>query len=250
MERPGLAVRYLSCGDTAFSVEFGSSITPAFNARVMGLHARIAAEREAGRLKGVVETVPSMRALLVCYDPLATSRAELQPAIEALVAHGLESATASRTLSIPCCYDDPEFAPDLGEVAQRTGLTAEAVIEGHVGADFHVYVLGFMPGLAYVVGLPKELELPRRTQPRVRVPRSAVGIAMNMTTIYPFDSPGGWHLLGRTPLRMFDQRRAQPVLLAPGDRLRFRRIGRAEYDAIAAQAEAGTLDWAALEVTT
>lgn len=248
MEHVGLAVRYLDCGDTAFSVEFGSTITPAFNTQVMGLHARIAAERAAGRLAGVVETVPSMRALMVCYDPLATTRAELQPAIEALVSGGLEAAVASRTLELPCCYDDPEFAPDLADVAQRTGLTAEDVIARHVASDFHVYVLGFMPGLAYVVGLPKELELPRRTQPRVRVPRSAVGIAMNMTTIYPFDSPGGWHLLGRTPLRMFDQRRKQPVLLAPGDRLRFRRIDRAEYDTIAAQVEAGTLDWATLEV--
>jgi KipI family sensor histidine kinase inhibitor len=243
-----LAVRYLDCGDTAFSVEFGSTITPEFNAAVMGLHARIAAERDAGRLPGVVETVPSMRALMVCYDPLTTTRAQLQPAIEALVLGGLEAAGASRMLAIPCCYDDPEFAPDLAEVAARTGLTTEDVIDRHATADFQVYVLGFMPGLAYVVGLPKELELPRRSQPRVRVPRSAVGIAMNMTTIYPFDSPGGWHLLGRTPLRMFDQRREQPVLLAPGDRLRFRRISRAEYDAIAAAVDDGTFDWAALEV--
>jgi KipI family sensor histidine kinase inhibitor len=244
----GLSVRYLNCGDTAFSVEFGSTIAPEINAQVMGLHARIAAERTAGRLPGVVETIPSMRALMVCYDPLATTRAALQPEIEALVSGGLEAAAPSRTLEIPCCYDDPEFAPDLPEVAQRTGLTAEEVIARHAQSDFHVYVLGFMPGLAYVVGLAAELELPRRSQPRVRVPRSSVGIAMNMTTIYPFDSPGGWHVLGRTPLWMFDQRREQPVLLAPGDRLQFRRISRTEYDAIAAKVEAGTLDWSTLEV--
>lgn len=243
-----MSVRYLDCGDTAFSVEFGSIIAPDINARVMGLHARIAAERAAGRLAGVVETIPSMRALMVCYDPLAASRRALQPAIEALVAGGLEAAAPSRRLEIPCCYDDPEFAPDLPEVAERTGLTTEAVIGGHLASDFHVYVLGFMPGLAYIVGLAKKLELPRRSQPRVRVPRSSVAIAMNMTTIYPFDSPGGWHLLGRTPLWMFDQRRPQPVLLAPGDTLRFRRVSRAEYDTIAAQVEAGTLDWASLEV--
>ncbi|HJQ56766.1 MAG TPA: 5-oxoprolinase subunit PxpB [Vineibacter sp.] len=243
-----MSVRYLDCGDTAFSVEFGSTIAPEINARVMGLHARVAAERDAGRLAGVVETIPSMRALMVCYDPLTTSRAALQPAFEALVAGGLEAAAASRTLAIPCCYDDPDFAPDLPDIAHRTGLTTEAVIELHLTSDFHVYVLGFMPGLAYIVGLAKALELPRRTQPRVRVPRSSVGIAMNMTTIYPFDSPGGWHLVGRTPLMMFDQRREQPVLLAPGDVLRFRRVSRAEYDAIAARAEAGTFDWATLEV--
>jgi KipI family sensor histidine kinase inhibitor len=243
-----VSVRYLNCGDTAFSVEFGTTIAPEINARVMGLHARIAAECAAGRLDGVVETIPSMRALMVCYDPLATTRADLQPRIEALVSGGLEAAAPSRTLSIPCCYDDPEFAPDLPDIAGRTGLSTDAVIAHHLASDFHVYHLGFMPGLAYVVGLDKALELPRRSQPRVRVPRSSVGIAMNMTTIYPFDSPGGWHLLGRTPLWMFDQRRAQPVLLAPGDAVRFRRVSRAEHDAIAARAEAGTLDWSTLEV--
>ncbi|HEX2885894.1 5-oxoprolinase subunit PxpB [Vineibacter terrae] len=243
-----MSVRYLDCGDTAFSVEFGATIAPEINARVMGLHARIAAERAAGRLAGVVETTPSMRALMVCYDPAATTRAELQPAIEALVSGGLEAAAPTRTMAIPCCYDDPEFAPDLAEVAQRTGVSGEDVIARHLASDFHVYVLGFMPGLAYIVGLEASLELPRRSQPRVRVPRSSVGIAMNMTTIYPFDSPGGWHLLGRTPLRMFDQRRAQPVLLAPGDAVRFRRVSRAEYDAIAAQVDDGTLDWSTLEV--
>jgi KipI family sensor histidine kinase inhibitor len=248
VEYVGVGVRYLNCGDTAFSVEFGSTIAPEINARVMGLHARVAAERAAGRLEGVVESIPSMRALMVCYDPMTTTRAAVQPAIEALLAGDLEHAAPTRTLSIPCCYDDPEFAPDLADVAQRTGLTTEDVIARHAASDFHVYVLGFMPGLAYVVGLAKELELPRRSQPRVRVSCSSVGIAMNMTTIYPFDSPGGWHLLGRTPLRMFDQRREQPVLLAPGDRLQFRRVSRSEYDAIAAQVDAGTLDWAALEV--
>ncbi len=248
LEDVGVNVRYLNCGDTAFSVEFGTTIAPEINARVMGLHARIAAERAAGRLAGVVETIPSMRALMVCYDPLAATRAELQPAIEALVSGGLDAAAASRTMAIPCCYDDPAFAPDLGDVAQRTGLTTEDVIARHLASDFHVYVLGFMPGLAYIVGLAKDLELPRRSQPRVRVPRSSVGIAMNMTTIYPFDSPGGWNLLGRTPLRMFDQRREQPVLLAPGDVVRFRRVSRAEYDAIVSQVDAGTLDWATLEV--
>jgi KipI family sensor histidine kinase inhibitor len=243
-----VSVRYLDCGDSAFSVEFGTTIAPEINARVMGLHARIAGEQAAGRLAGVVETIPSMRALMVCYDPLSTTRAEVQPAIEALVSGGLEAAVHSRTLSIPCCYDDPQFAPDLPEIAERTGLPAATVIARHLASDFRVYHLGFMPGLAYIVGLVKELELPRRSQPRVRVPRSSVAIAMNMTTIYPFEIPGGWHLLGRTPLMMFDQRRPQPVLLAPGDVVRFRRIGRAEHDAIAARAEAGTLDWSTLEV--
>jgi KipI family sensor histidine kinase inhibitor len=237
-----VSVRYLSCGDTAFSVEFGNEISPEINGRVMALHAAIG----QAKIAGVVETVPSMRALMVCYDPLATSRAKLEPEIEGLIARGLPTDRASRQVTIPCCYDDREFAPDLAEVAERTKKKAEEVIAAHLASRFKVYVLGFMPGLAYIAGLEPSLFLPRRNQPRVRVPRSTVAIAMDMTTIYPFESPGGWHLIGRTPLWMFDQRREQPVFLAPGDALSFQRIDRKTFDRIAREVEAGTFDWAKL----
>ena len=241
-----MSVRYLSCGDTAFTVEFGNEISPEINGRVMALHAEIAHARNAGTLEGVTETVPTMRSLMVAYDPLATSRADLQPRIDALIARGLPTDMASRRVVIPCCYDDPEFAPDLSEVAERTKRTVDQVIAAHLASPFKVYVLGFMPGLAYVAGLDRALYLPRRAQPRVRVPRSSVAIAMDMTTIYPFDSPGGWHLIGRTPLWMFDKRREQPVFLAPGDSLEFQRIDRKAFDRIARQVEAGAFDWSAL----
>jgi len=241
-----VSVRYLSCGDTAFTVEFGNEISPAINGRVMALHAAIGAAKAAGRLGGVVETVPTMRSLMVCFHPIATSRAELEPRIDALIAGGLSAGMKSRKVTIPCCYDDPEFAPDLKEIAERTKKTPEQVIAGHVGSPFKVYVLGFMPGLAYIAGLEQSLYLPRRSQPRVRVPRSSVAIAMDMTTIYPFESPGGWHIVGRTPLWMFDQRREQPVFLAPGDELTFQRVDRKTYDRIAREVEAGTLDWSKL----
>lgn len=241
-----MSVRYLSCGDTAFSVEFGNEVSPAINGQVMALHAAIGGAGKSGKLAGVVETVPSMRSLMVCYDPMATSRAELQPKIAALIASGLKADIKSRQVTIPCCYDDPEFAPDLAEVAERTRKTPEQVIAGHLASPFKVYSLGFMPGFAYGVGLEKSLYLPRRTQPRVRVPRSSVAIAMNMTIVYSFESPGGWHLIGRTPLWMFDQRREQPVFCLPGDALVFRRIDRKTYDRMAREVEAGTLDWSKL----
>jgi len=241
-----VSVRYLSCGDTAFTVEFGNEISPAINGQVMALHATIADARAAGGLPGIGETVPSIRSLMVTYDPLTTSRAILQPEIEALLAHGLETDLRSRTVTVPCCYDDPEFAPDLAEVAKRTKKTPEQVIALHLASPFKVYVLGFMPGLAYIAGLEPSLYLPRRSQPRVRVPRSSVAIAMDMTTIYPFESPGGWHLIGRTPLWLFDRRREQPVFLAPGDQLVFQRIDRKTYDGIARIVEAGALDWSKL----
>lgn len=239
-----MKAEFLSCGDTAFSVQFGFAIEPEANARVMALHAAIGRERAAGRLAGVVETVPSARALLVCYDPLSSSRAALQPLVERLLAAGKVEGAAGRRLVVPCCYDDPEFGPDLDAVAERTGLSRTAVIDRHLGSVFKVYVLGFMPGLAYMAGLAPALELPRRSQPRVRVPRSSVAIAMNMTTIYPFESPGGWHLLGRTPLMMFDKRLKRPVLLAPGDEVRFRAIDRREHDRIETEVAAGAFDLA------
>lgn len=237
-----MGVRFLSCGDTAFSVEFGTTIDPAINARVMGLHVAVKAEAAAGRLAGVVEAVPSFRALLIHYDPLRTSRAALQPQIEALVAQDHSATAEGRHWTIPCCYDDPQLAPDLAEVAERAKLTSEQVVALHSGAEFRVYVVGFMPGFPFMGGLPKALELPRRQQPRIAVPQSSVAIALVMTGIYPWQSPGGWHLIGRTPLRMFDPRRAEPSLLAPADRVRFRRIARGEFDALVAEQQAGTLD--------
>jgi KipI family sensor histidine kinase inhibitor len=241
-----VSVRYLSCGDTAFAVEFGNEITPEINGRVMALHAAIGTAKASGDLAGVIETVPSMRSLMVNYDPLAITRAELQPRIDALIESGLAAGMTTRRVSIPCCYDDAEFAPDLAEVAERSKKTIEQIIAAHLASAFKVYVLGFMPGLAYIAGLDPSLYLPRRSQPRVRVPRSSVAIAMDMTTIYPFESPGGWHLIGRTPLRMFDPRRDEPVFLAPGDTLVFDRIDRSAFDRIAGQVEAGTFDWATL----
>lgn len=242
----GMTVDYLDCGDTAFTVQFGDSIDPATNARVMGLHAAIRAAREAGALTGVVETVPTVRSLMVVYDPLQTSRAELQPRIEALVAQGGDASRARRRVRMPCCYDDSEFAPDLAEIAERTGFSVEQVIEKHLGSVFTVYVLGFMPGLAYMAGLDRGLYLPRRTTPRVRVPQCSVAIAMEMTTIYPWESPGGWHLVGRTPVLMFDRRRPQPVTLQPGDEVRFERIDRTTYDRLRREVEAGAFDPSAL----
>jgi KipI family sensor histidine kinase inhibitor len=153
---------------------------------------------------------------------------------------------ASRQVSIPCCYDDPEFAPDLQEVAKRSNKMTEEVIADHLASAFKVCHLGFMPGFAYIAGLDPSLVLPRRPQPRVCVPRSSVAIVLDMTTIYPFESPGGWHLIGRTPLWMFDQRREQPVFLASGDQVSFQRIDRKTFDVIAREVEAGTFDWATL----
>jgi inhibitor of KinA len=225
-----VAARFLALGDTAFSVEFGRGVDPEVNARVRGLNAALHELRARGGLAGLIETIPSFRALLVLYDPLRTSRAELEAAVRPLVEEGRRAEAEGALWRLPVCYGG-EFGPDLEDVAERTGLTPERVVELHAGATFTVYMLGFMPGLAYMGGLPKELHLPRRSNPRTRLPAGSVAIATELSIVYPWESPGGWHLLGRTPVRMFDPRHEErPVLLAPGDRVRFVPQTREEFE--------------------
>jgi KipI family sensor histidine kinase inhibitor len=235
--------RILAAGDSAFVVEFGARIDRALNAKVMDLHRTLA----AAKLPGIVETLPTFRSLMVFYDPLTTTRAELEPQVLALSGSKSEQALAGKLWRLPVCYDG-EFAPDLTEVAERTKLTVEQVIALHAGATYFAYVLGFMPGFAYLGGLPKELDLPRRKDPRVRVPQNSVAIAGEMTAIYPWESPGGWHLIGRTPIALFDLRREQPILWGAGDEVQFTRIDRASHDSIAVQVAEGSFNHAALQV--
>ena len=139
------------------------------------------------------------------------------------------------------CYDE-SLGLDLADVAARTGLSVAEVVERHSGATHHVYMMGFLPGLPYLGGLPKEFELPRRENPRLKVPRGAVAVAMAMTVIYPLESPGGWHILGRTPVPLWDLRRDPPTILAAGDKVTFVPVSLGEYEALLAKAAAGALD--------
>ena len=165
---------------------------------------------------GIVETVPTFRSLAIYYDPLLTSRGELQRAIEPLLDLGDNPRAGARLWHVPVCYEG-EFAPDLAEVARLTGLTPNDVVALHSGTRFHVYMLGFLPGFPYMGDLPPQLALPRRADPRLRVPAGSISIATSLTAIYPYESPGGWHLIGATPIRMFDPERPKPALFAPGD---------------------------------
>ncbi len=232
-----------SFGDTGFSVEFGEGIDRGINAMVMALHAALTDTRPAG----LVETIPSFRALLVQYDPLITSRADLESHVRGLLAGLKPQQRAGRLWRLPVCYAEA-FAPDLAEVAERCKVTAEKVIEIHTGGRYFVYMLGFMPGLAYMGGLDAALHLPRRSSPRTKVPQGSVAIAESMTTIYPWESPGGWHLLGRTPLRLFDAARAEPILLSAGDEVTYFAVSADDYAAMLRQVEAGAFDYAGLKV--
>lgn len=226
----GARARFLPAGDTAFAVEFGERIDPAINALVH----RTAALLAATPPQGLVETVPSFRSLLVHYDPLATNAETLQRLIGDLELDEATSTGPGRIWRIPVLYGGAGGA-DLAEVAAATGRSGAEVIALHAGTLYRVYAQGFLPGFAYLGELPPALDLPRRASPRVRVPAGSVAIAQRMTGIYPVESPGGWHLIGHTPLRFFDPAHVPPTLFAPGDGVRFVPV---DADAHAAIAEA------------
>ncbi len=223
-------MRFLPAGDLAVSVELGEEISREVNARVLALEYLI---QQKG-LPGVVETVPTFCSLLVYYDPLVVSYAELTEALRALVAEArAEVLPPARTIEIPCCYGG-ELGFELDGAAAKLGLTPEEVVRLHAGADYHVYFVGFTPGLPYMTGMPDRLTIPRLETPRTRTPPGSVGIGGMQCCIYPVESPGGFWVLGRTPLCLYDPTAADPILLRAGDHVRFRPIDRGEFDAIAA----------------
>lgn len=228
--------RIKSLGDAALSIEYGEAIDPVVNAKVMSLYAALAAARADGGLPGVVETVPSFRALAVHYDPRATRREVLLERLRPWIENARAEARVGHSWVLPACYEG-EHAPDLADVAARVGIAPEEVVALHANAEFRVYILGFVPGFAYLGGVPEILRLPRRTDPRTAVPAGSVAIAGEMSGVYPLESPGGWHLIGRCPVPMFDQLREPPVFLAPGDTVRFRAIDPETYAKIRWQAE-------------
>lgn len=227
MSDQGNGVRFLPAGDAALVVEFGDRVDRVLSARVLRLAQRLA----DAAVPGLVETLPSFRSLLVQYDPLATSGDELEAAISGLLDDAGASGRSARLWRIPTCYE-ASCAPDLAEVAERTGLSAAEVVATHAEPRYHVYMLGFVPGFPYMGDVPEPLRLPRRRDPRVRVPPGSVAVATGLTAIYPLESPGGWHLIGRTPVRLMDERWERPVLLSPGDQVRFDPVPLAEYERI------------------
>ena len=204
-------------------------------------HRRVHATWQALRavtLPGVTELVPAYTTVTVFYDPAKTVQAGapetgvvewLGEKIRAAIKNPPKlEKTKARTIEIPICYGG-EFGPDLGVVAKHAKLSPEKVIELHRGADYLVYLIGFAPGFPYLGGLPKELMTPRHAKPRMTVAPGSVGIAGNQTGIYPLGTPGGWNLIGRTPLQLFTPDKNPPVLLHAGDRVKFRAIAPEEF---------------------
>jgi len=220
-----VSIRVLNSGDTALVVEFGDRIDRAISDRVLALRGRV----DAARIPGVVETVPTFRSLMVHYDPLTVRAAELTGTLKTLLEGAKALDRVRRLWRVPVCYE-AELAPDLADVAARTRLGPDEVVRLHSSVRYHVYMVGFLPGYPYMGDLPAPLRLPRRADPRVRVPPGSVAIATAMTAIYPVECPGGWHLIGTTPIGIFDTATEPPALFAPGDAVEFEPIDRATFD--------------------
>jgi inhibitor of KinA len=220
-------------GDRALLITLGDSIDETTHRLVRAVCARLIARA----LPGFVELIPAYASVAVHYDPAAVpnGNGETVPyerfsaAVAAALADlGDEELPPPRRVEIPVCYGG-QYGPDLDDLAREHGLTADDVVRLHSGATYRVYMLGFAPGFAYLGGLSKELATPRRTEPRTNVPAGSVGIGGKQTGVYSLPSPGGWHLIGRTPIKMFDATRDSPALLATGDMVTFRPIQPNEF---------------------
>jgi KipI family sensor histidine kinase inhibitor len=220
------APRVEPLGEAAVLLSFGEGIDPRLNDRVHAMAARI---RAAG-LPGILEVVPAYATLAVHFDPLRWDGAALGAQLCALA--GGSRPAPGRRVEIPVLYGGAA-GPDLEALAAHCRLTPEEVVARHAAAEYRVFLLGFVPGFPYLGGLDPALAAPRRATPRQRVARGSVGIAGAQTGIYPLDTPGGWQLIGRTPLALFDPLAPEPCLLRPGDRLRFRAISAETYAALA-----------------
>ncbi len=217
-------------------MQLGDEISLALNTRVRALEYLIQQKSVAG----VVETVPSYSALLVYYDPGVVGYDAVCASIAELMSQAEHaSVPPARTVELPCCYDDPELGFDLEAAATRLGLSARELVEAHAGFAYHVFFIGFTPGLPYMM-LPERLRIPRLDTPRTNLPPGSVGLGGGQCCIYSVESPGGYWIVGRTPLRLYDADASDPVLLRPGDTVRFRPVDRAEYDRVAAAVAART----------
>lgn len=214
-------------GDSALVVSFGETIDDEIHAQVLGLSHRL----EVAPPLGIVDYVPAYATVTIQYDPLDQDYESFVQSIRALMAGSTpdRSPTLHNDVVIPVCYDG-EFGPDLDFVAAHNDMTPADVVHLHSSASYVVYMIGFAPGFPYLGGLPPVLATPRLEEPRAIVPVGSVGIAGAQTGVYPIATPGGWRIIGRTPLRLFDPAADDPSLLHPGDGVTFAPIDRAEFD--------------------
>ena len=216
-------------GDRAISIDFGQVIDPTINRHIRQTIERI----KALQLDGIIELVPTYCALLVEYDAMLYSYSEICNIIEPTLEEGMTDTTNElvTVVEVPTVYGG-DFGPDLSFVASHNHLSEDEVVSIHSGTDYLVYMLGFIPGFTYLGGMDPRIATPRLSSPRTLIPAGSVGIAGEQTGTYPSDSPGGWQIIGRTPVTMYDMSKAQAALLNAGDYVRYVPIDESEFHRI------------------
>ncbi len=232
-----LSFTLADCAESAFLVDFGSHYSKTLSLAILNVSERLA----KAALPGFKESISALSSLTVFYDPLQLAKERLIAEIEAACRTEYAMADRGRTWEIPAVYGG-KGGPDLESVAAHARLTEHEAVSLHASEVYYVYMLGFLPGFAYLGDLPEPLRLPRRATPRARVPAGSLAIAADMTAVYPMESPGGWHLIGWTPLVLWDMARQPAPMLKPGDRVRFKPIGEAEADALRGKAAGWQLE--------
>ncbi len=236
-------VRYLNAGDTALIVEFGNDIDKALVDAVNALREHVKQLHKQGHLPGLQETIPTFRSLAIVIDPLVISVDEVKATLQNHpVSAQQNTSTSSNAWRLPVCYGS-DFGPDVESVAKATHLSTDEVIASHLRQTYQVYLLGFQPGYGFLGDTDPRLHLPRRTEPRIRVPAGSVAIAMKLTCVYPWDCPGGWHLLGRCPLPMFNAQADRPTMLSPNDTVTFESIDANAFNALEKDRINGVIQW-------
>lgn len=229
-----MEMRIMPEGDRALVVDFGEYIDEAVNDAVNALAGKI----RKHQFEGVEEMIPTFRSLLILFDPKRTSMRALRECIEKLdLTSSAEEKKEKRILRIPCCYGG-KYGEDLIDMEKVTGLSREEIVKIHSGTDYRVYMLGFLPGFAYLGGLDERIAAPRLKTPRLSIPAGSVAIGGNQTGVYPIASPGGWRIIGSTPIEFYNPNREEPILCRAGDYIRFVPIGEDEYDEIREHPEA------------
>jgi inhibitor of KinA len=229
-------LQYIPSGDSAFTIKAGNEISEEINRTIRKLLVRI----EQENIDGIVDFIPSYNELMVGYDPSIIGYQKLLAKIQSF-----ESNIDSIELPVPSIIHIPvfyggDFGPDLREVANHNGISEDEVILIHTSSNYLVYMLGFTPGFCYLGGMNQRIATPRKQTPRLKTPAGAVGIADKQTGIYPIESPGGWQLIGQTPLKLFNPTENPEFLISVGDYVKFKPINKTEYDAIQRAVEDNT----------
>lgn len=229
-------IKFLTAGDSAIVMEFGDTIEKEINARI----AAVVENLKNKKIDGILDILPTYRSILINYDPVKISYGEMMDILKGLSkADSNKQSDEVRLIEIPTLYGG-EYGPDIDFVAENAKMSKEEVIKIHSGTDYLVYMMGFIPGFTYLGGLDERIATPRLKSPRLKIDPGSVGIAGSQTGMYPLESPGGWQLIGRTPLKLFDDTKEPPVFIQAGDYIRYVPIDQKEYDKIKNEVENDT----------